>query len=104
MESTRKPDRLGWVVLALVLVILIASYCASRIQNSRGEVSVRTITLPTQNGQWVSAELLKPRSATVDSPAPVVIVVPGFQRSKETLLNIGIELSRRIDSMTHHQN
>lgn len=95
MESTRKPDRLGWVVLALVLVILIASYYASRIQNSGGEVSVRTITLPTQNGQWVSAELLKPRSATVDSPAPVVIVVPGFQRSKETLLNIGIELSRR---------
>ena len=95
MESSRKPDRLGWLVLALVLVILIASYCASRIQNSAGEVSVQTITLPTQNGQWVSAELLKPRSATVDRPAPVVIVVPGFQRSKETLLNIGIELSRR---------
>ena len=95
MESLRKPDRLGWLVLALVLVILIASYCASRVQNSSGAVSVQTITLPTQNGQWISAELLKPRSATSDNPAPVVIVVPGFQRSKETLLNIGIELSRR---------
>jgi len=51
--------------------------------------------MPTQNGQWLVADLFKPESATAASPAPLVVVVPGFQRSKEALSNIAIELARR---------
>ena len=60
-----------------------------------GPVNIQQIKVPTENGQWEVADLFKPLSATKDNPAPVVIVIPGFQRSKETLSNISIELSRR---------
>jgi hypothetical protein len=56
---------------------------------------ITDIKIPTQNGQWVVGDLFKPRSATAENPAPLVVVVPGFQRSKEALANIAIELARR---------
>jgi hypothetical protein len=43
----------------------------------------------------VVADLFKPETATSEHPAPLVVVVPGFQRSKEALAAISIELSRR---------
>lgn len=76
-------------------VVVGASILASWIQSSFGEVDVMSIKVPTQNGQWVVADLFKPQSATAENPAPAVIVVPGFQRSKEALSNIAIELARR---------
>jgi hypothetical protein len=82
-------------LLIAVVVILLASFIASMVQTSGGSVSIQQIKIPTQNGQWVVADLFKPRTATVDSPAPLVVVIPGFQRSKEALANIAIELSRR---------
>lgn len=60
-----------------------------------GRVQVQDIKIPTQNGQWVVADLFKPDTATSETPAPLVVVVPGFQRSKESLSNISVELSRR---------
>ena len=78
-----------------ILLIFIVSFFASKVQNSWGSVNIQQIKIPTENGQWVVADLFKPLSATKDNPAPVVIVIPGFQRSKETLSNISIELSRR---------
>jgi hypothetical protein len=74
---------------------VIASLLASCVQSSWGRVKVIGIKIPTQNGQWVAADLFRPRSATSESPAPLVVVVPGFQRSKETQANIAIELARR---------
>jgi hypothetical protein len=78
-----------------VAVILGASFLASRVQTSWGRVRVTGLALPTQNGQWVIADLYRPLSATEEKPAPLVVVVPGFQRSKETQANIAIELARR---------
>ncbi len=79
-----------------ILVVVAASFLASRVQTSGGRVRVTGFKLPTQNGQWVVADLYRPLSATSESPAPLVVVVPGFQRSKETQLNIiAMELARR---------
>ena len=39
--------------------------------------------------------MYKPRVADSLNKVPFVVVVPGFQRSKEALSNIAIELSRR---------
>ena len=78
-----------------LLVILLASFIASMIQTSGGRVKVQDIKIPTHNGQWVVADLYKPRSVTAENPAPLVVVIPGFQRSKEALANVAIELSRR---------
>ena len=78
-----------------ILIIFLSSFIAYLIQSSWGDVSVYNVTIPTQNGQWVVADLYKPSTATSNDPAPAVIIIPGFQRSKETLSNIAIELSRR---------
>jgi hypothetical protein len=83
------------LLLIALLVVFLSSFIASQIQTSGGLVDVRDIKIPTQNGQWVVADLFKPRTATSESPAPLVVVIPGFQRSKEALSNIAIELSRR---------
>ena len=82
-------------ILYLIIIIFLSSFFASRIQSSWGRVKVTGIKIPTQNGQWLVADLFKPISATKKNPAPLVINIPGFQRSKETLSNIAIELSRR---------
>lgn len=85
----------AWLLLISCSVAVLACLLASRVQSSGGRVRVRDITIPTQNGQWVVADLFKPETATSDHPAPLVVVVPGFQRSKEALAAISIELSRR---------
>lgn len=83
------------LLMSLVLIALVASFLVSLIQSSFGRVKVMGIKIPTQNGQWVSADLFKPKDATAEKPAPLVVVVPGFQRSKESLSNISLELARR---------
>ncbi|MDH3352448.1 MAG: alpha/beta hydrolase, partial [Gammaproteobacteria bacterium] len=83
------------LLFVLLAIVLLASAGASLIQTSGGVVQVHDFKLPTQNGQWLVADLFKPRSATAESPSPLVVVVPGFQRSKEALSNIAIELARR---------
>ncbi len=85
-------NKLLWVLL---LIVLFASTAASLVQSAGGRVQVHDIKIPTQNGQWLVADLFKPRSATRENPAPLVVIVPGFQRSKESLSNIAIELARR---------
>jgi hypothetical protein len=96
MEQLPSPPSTGLKLLAVcVSIVLLASALASQIQTSGGKVKVTGISLPTQNGQWVAADLFRPLSASSTSPAPAVIVVPGFQRSKETQANISLELARR---------
>ena len=83
------------VLLFCISAIIIFSALASYVQSSAGKVRITEITIPTQNGQWLKADLYKPFTATSENPAPMVVVIPGFQRSKETLSNLSIELSRR---------
>ena len=83
------------LLFASLFVLVFSSWVASEVQTNGGRVDVQSIKIPTHNGQWVVADLFKPRTATAESPAPFIVVIPGFQRSKEALSNIAIELSRR---------
>ncbi len=76
-------------------MIIACSWLASCIQSSGGQVNIEAMKIPAQNGQWVVFDLFKPRSASSESQAPFVVVIPGFQRSKEALSNISLELARR---------
>ena len=78
-----------------ISVVLTSCLGAALVQTSCGRVRVYDVKIPTQNGQWVVGDLFKPDTATRNNPAPLVVVVPGFQRSKEALSNVAIELSRR---------
>jgi len=83
------------LLLSCVFLIIICSFMASIIQSDFRKVSVDSLKIPTQNGQHLVFDLYKPYKATKENKAPFVVVVPGFQRSKEALSNIAIELSRR---------
>ncbi len=76
-------------------IIFIASFLASIIQTSFGAVDIKLKQLKTDDGQTLVYDLYKPKSADVFNKVPFIVVVPGFQRSKEALSNIAIELSRR---------
>ena len=81
--------------LSCLTIILISSFVASLVQSSFTKVEIALKELKTDNGQSLIYDLYKPKIANKDNKVPFVIVVPGFQRSKEALSNIAIELSRR---------
>ena len=78
-----------------LVVIIVSSFFASLIQTSFGKVDVKLMNLKTPDGQNLVYDLYKPSIATENDKQPFIVVVPGFQRSKEALSNIAIELSRR---------
>ena len=82
-------------LISLATLILIFSFFASLILTSFGTVEVKSLRLNTQNNQFIIYDLYKPKSASAENKAPFIAVIPGFQRSKEALSNIAIELSRR---------
>ncbi|MDQ8153251.1 MAG: alpha/beta hydrolase [Gemmatimonadota bacterium] len=92
VTARRVPSRLLWISLALIFVGSLGAYL---VKTDFGRVDVTGFTLPTQGGQWVTADLFRPLSATDKNPVPIVVVCPGFERSKETLDSYAIELARR---------
>ena len=87
-----KTNRL---LVSLASLILFFSFLASIILTSFGNVEVKSLRLNTDQGQYIVYDLFKPKSAKSESKAPFIAIIPGFQRSKEALSNIAIELSRR---------
>ena len=92
MKNYIKTNKLFFICLIL---IFISSFLASIVQTSFGNVKIELQSLSTDDGQTLFYDLYKPKEASIDNKVPFVIVVPGFQRSKEALSNIAIELSRR---------
>ena len=76
-------------------IIFISSFFASLIKTNFGSVKIELRNLQTDEGQNLVYDLYKPKAANADNKVPFIVVVPGFQRSKEALSNIAIELSRR---------
>ena len=91
MQNRKSLRQLG---VALVL-ILVGSMGASLFKTDFGKVDVVGFKIPTQNGQWVAADLFKPTDATDKNPMPLVVVCPGFERSKETLDSYAMELVKQ---------
>ena len=87
-----KTNRL---LIGLASSILFFSFLASLILTNFGNVEVKSLRLDTDKGQYIVYDLFRPKSAQSESKAPFIAIIPGFQRSKEALSNIAIELSRR---------
>ncbi|MCX5775182.1 MAG: alpha/beta hydrolase [Firmicutes bacterium] len=92
LKAILKSHHLLWISL---LLVLIGSSSASIVQTNGGTIDVSSFTLQTVDGQYIVADLFKPKTATAATPAPCVIVVPGFQRTKETQIGMSLELARR---------
>lgn len=91
----RSQSKEAKLLIVAFILILFGLTIAAPLTTDFGALDVMKITLPTENGQWVSADLYKPKSATSQNKAPVIVVVPGFQRTRETQTNMGLELARR---------
>ena len=82
-------------LLVCFVLLLSSSFLASLVQTSFGKVDIELMNLETPDGQKLVYDLYKPSIATTENQVPFIVVVPGFQRSKEALSNIALELSRR---------
>ena len=82
-----------WMVIALVLC-LIGTLGASIVQTNGGAVEVRSQTLETGYGP-LNILIYKPKTATVDTPAPCVVVCSGMCDNLQKQADYAVELSRR---------
>jgi dienelactone hydrolase len=87
-----KSRRLLCVSLMLILIGDVGAYL---VRTGGGAIDIVGIKIPTQNGQWITADLFRPKTASEQNPVPMVVVCPGFERSKEALDSYSIELARR---------
>ena len=90
--ANRRAVRQFFIAFALIVA---GSIGANAVKTDFGAVDVSGFTLPTQDGQWVAADIFRPLAASAKNPVPLVVVCPGFERSKETLDSYAIELARR---------
>lgn len=63
------------------------------LQYNNGEIHGRQFVLP--NDTTYAVTMYVPETATEENPAPTVFVLPGFTRTKATMAQYCIELSRR---------
>ena len=82
-------------VLICLLLILAGAIGASLVQTGGGHIAVQGLKIPGKDGTVVSADLFRPDTATATHKAPLIVVTPGFQRTKETQISYSLELARR---------
>lgn len=94
METKQRKRAVRLLCIAIILA-LISCIGASALQSSNGAVEISDIKIPTDNGKWITGMLYRPKTATAESPAPMVIVCHGYLNNSEMLDSISIELSKR---------
>src|ERR1700722_13094937 len=74
-RSNQKDRTVLWILVSLCLV-LVGDIGACLIKTDGGNVEVVGFRLPGENGQWIAADLFKPKIATEETPVPLVVVCP----------------------------
>lgn len=95
LKKMKNFDRPTLITSVLLIIILVSSLFASMIQNDFGKVDIETVYLPTRDNQTLAYDLYKPDGVDEDNKAPAIIVIAGFQRSRETQGHVALELARR---------
>ena len=83
-----------WIAIALLLC-LISSAGASLFQTNFGRVDYHDMTFVTQSGHELDALLLVPKTATVNDPAPAIVVSHGWYNNREMQDLNYVEYARR---------
>lgn len=85
--------------LAIVLIALVLFFggfgLAKGVTTAGGTVDVERVDFLTVDGYKMSAKIYIPETATVETPAPGIIMFPGGNANLENLSALNIELSRR---------
>jgi hypothetical protein len=85
----------GIWVLIITILIFSSSLFASLIQSSFGHVKIETVYFEARDDQTVAYDLFLPKTATEEQKAPLIIVIAGFGRTRETQSHVALELARR---------
>lgn len=88
----KKP---AFMLAIALLICLISAAGASLVKSGGGSITVKQLHWETPSGHIQSAQLLIPKNATKETPAPAVVVVHGWGNSKEVQTPNYVELSRR---------
>lgn len=83
-----------WAVL-IAVVLLASALLVVFTDNSCGDVEVKHIVYASDTGDEVACLMYKPKSATPENPAPVVLLGHGGNDMYEQMTCYCIELSRR---------
>ena len=94
-KKRKKKKGLGFYLLLALCLIFGGSIGAQAINENGYRTDISTFVIPTDDGQWVEGTVFKPETATSANPAPAVVFVPGFQRTKESHYDIALEIARR---------
>jgi len=79
----------------IALVLLASTLLVINIDNAGGDVEVSRIIYASDTGDEVNTLMYKPKSATAENPAPVVLLGHGGNDMLEQMTAYCIELSRR---------
>ncbi|HET9159410.1 MAG TPA: alpha/beta fold hydrolase, partial [Caulobacteraceae bacterium] len=86
----------AWAAAAVgVVLVVLGSALAWRVQTSGGEVAVHDVRFPGGPDVTMSGLLYVPKTATTEHPAPAILVSHGLINTREMQSPFAIELSRR---------
>lgn len=91
-ESHMKNSRL---LIVGLLLALLGSFTASRIQSGSGAIDVVDIVIAGKNGARLSALMFIPEGVSTSTPAPAVVIAHGYVNQKEVMSNFSLEFARR---------
>ena len=92
MKTGKTSTRVFCICLIL---LLISCLLASALQTSFGKVVITKFSIPTDNGQYVTGLLFRPKEASSEHQVPVVITSHGYLNNNQMQDSTAIELSRR---------
>lgn len=92
---TRKTKKNLFITSILAFVILVCSIFASLIQNDFGNVDIETVYFDARDNQTLAYDIYTPAGVSEDNKAPLIVVIAGFQRSRETQGHVALEFARR---------
>ena len=88
-------DRRFWVIILALVLFVTGFSVASYSETAGGTVRVDRVDFVTDEGYKMSAKLYIPDNATVETPAPGILAIPGGNANLENMSDVDIELARR---------
>ena len=83
------------VAIIGVIMLLVGCFGAWLVRSSGNTVQIIEVNIPDQSGTYIHATVFKPKTATAENPAPVVVTCNGYADTGEKQDFAAIELSRR---------
>ncbi|WP_391572608.1 alpha/beta hydrolase family protein [Cohnella sp.] len=87
--------RIRRLLVVSVLMVFVSVCFSGLLQTSFGKVEIINFKLPTENGQWLSGQVFKPKQSSTEHKVPLVITEHGYLNNKHMQDLNAIELSRR---------